>query len=121
MTPLEYAWQIINEPERGTTMQTDEYYAAHLLSLINSPIADKFVPQAEQWSCAWGEVYRRYHLLSGGEQAVVDLACHVTGRGHCLGKGYESLWHTVGKMDGAHRKEAAELVFEWMSTRGGAS
>jgi hypothetical protein len=87
-----------------------EHAAGLALRAIDSPLAVDFLGPDDR--IEWDRIAARYHVLSGGEQAWVDLACHLTGRA-CFRAGsysFPPLSETIGNLDPDLRPMAAGLI-----------
>ena len=63
-------------------MTNPHHSAAHLLQHIDSPLAENFLMEVDGEPYPnWDAITERFVQLSGGEQAIVQLAQHLTGRG----------------------------------------
>jgi hypothetical protein len=74
-----------------------------MLSTIDSAL---LVLDENQFDVDWAKVLDAYPRLSSGEQAVVDVTCHLSGRRCFHPDGFPPLLSTIGRMDEPKRRMA---------------
>lgn len=99
---------------------TDEEAAAVLLIAIDSPLADDFVTDITPEGVPtidWENINDTFERLSHGEQGLVTLAGHVTGRIYFDLPRDVTLHRIFSRLDGIDKAIATRVLTRWLHTR----